>query len=100
MARITYIPCPIRRKKTQKSFQVRQNSFNALQSLIAINNYKVNQVAYVNFPRLVSFILYKIGCFDVYNIETALPVIDMETIENHLKLVKEDERRVSNSPLC
>lgn len=31
----------------------------------------------------------------MYNIETALPVIDMETIENHLKLVKDDERRVS-----
>lgn len=37
-----------------------------------------------------------IGCFDVYNIETALPVIDLATIESHLKLVKEDDRRVSN----
>lgn len=42
----------------------------------------------------ILFVLF-IGCFDVYNIETALPVIDLETIENHLKLVKEDERRVS-----
>ncbi|XP_031616977.1 M-phase inducer phosphatase [Contarinia nasturtii] len=36
------------------------------------------------------------GCFDVYNIETALPVIDLETIANHLKLVKEDDRRKRN----
>lgn len=40
---------------------------------------------------------YISACFDVYNIETALPVIDLETIENHLKLVKEDERRVSKT---
>ena len=33
--------------------------------------------------------------FDVYNIETALPVIDLEAIENHLKAAKEEERRVS-----
>lgn len=33
--------------------------------------------------------------FDVYNIETALPVIDLEAIENHLRAAKEQERRVS-----
>lgn len=33
--------------------------------------------------------------FDVYNIETALPVIDLEAIENHLKIAKAEERRVS-----
>lgn len=33
--------------------------------------------------------------FDVYNIETALPKIDLEAIENHLKAAKEEERRVS-----
>lgn len=34
--------------------------------------------------------------FDVYNIETALPKIDLEAIENHLKAAKEEERRVSS----
>lgn len=45
--------------------------------------------------RLIRVFHLQIGCFDVYNIETALPAIDLETIENHLKLVKDDERRVS-----
>lgn len=36
--------------------------------------------------------------FDVYNIETALPKIDLEAIENHLKAAKEEERRVSPIP--
>lgn len=35
------------------------------------------------------------GSFDVYNIETAMPVIDLEAIENHLKAAREEERRVS-----
>lgn len=33
--------------------------------------------------------------FDVYNIETALPKIDLDVIESHLKAAKEEERRVS-----
>ncbi|KAJ6633346.1 Schwannomin-interacting protein 1 like, partial [Pseudolycoriella hygida] len=36
-----------------------------------------------------------LASFDVYNIETALPVIDLEAIENHLKAAKEEERRVT-----
>lgn len=35
------------------------------------------------------------ACFDVYNIETALPVIDMEAIEAHLEKAKEEEKKVS-----
>ncbi|KAG4070745.1 hypothetical protein HA402_010971 [Bradysia odoriphaga] len=37
-----------------------------------------------------------LASFDVYNIETALPVIDLEAIENHLKAAKEEERRKRN----
>ncbi|XP_019755395.2 schwannomin-interacting protein 1 homolog isoform X1 [Dendroctonus ponderosae] len=33
------------------------------------------------------------GAFDVYNIETAMPKIDLEAIESHLKAAKEEERR-------
>lgn len=33
--------------------------------------------------------------FDVYNIETALPVIDLEAIETHLMAAKEEEQKVS-----
>lgn len=55
----------------------------------------LNILIYFNVVTFCFKMKKKIGCFDVYNIETALPVIDMETIENHLKLVKEDERRVS-----
>lgn len=36
------------------------------------------------------------GSFDVYNIETALPKLDLDAIENHLKAAKEAERRVCN----
>lgn len=36
-----------------------------------------------------------IACFDVYNIETALPEIDLDAIETHLKRANEEERRVS-----
>ncbi|KAJ8977714.1 hypothetical protein NQ317_007262 [Molorchus minor] len=32
--------------------------------------------------------------FDVYNIETAMPKIDMEAIEYHLRAAREEERRV------
>lgn len=35
--------------------------------------------------------------FDVYNIETALPVIDLEAIESHLMAAKEEEQKVSCS---
>lgn len=31
----------------------------------------------------------------MYNIETAMPVIDLDAIENHLKTAREEERRVS-----
>jgi hypothetical protein len=33
--------------------------------------------------------------FDVYNIETALPQIDLEAIESHLMAAKEEEQKVS-----
>ncbi|XP_060516873.1 schwannomin-interacting protein 1 homolog [Cylas formicarius] len=33
------------------------------------------------------------GEFDVYNIETAMPHIDLEAIENHLRAAREEERR-------
>lgn len=35
--------------------------------------------------------------FDVYNIETALPVIDLEAIETHLMAAKEEEQKVRNT---
>ncbi|XP_023943955.2 putative leucine-rich repeat-containing protein DDB_G0290503 isoform X1 [Bicyclus anynana] len=34
--------------------------------------------------------------FDVYNIETALPKLDLDAIENHIKAAKEAERRKRN----
>jgi hypothetical protein len=40
-------------------------------------------------------LLYIVGSFDVYNIETAMPIIDLDAIENHLKAAREEERRVS-----
>ncbi|XP_055917299.1 myb-like protein H isoform X2 [Eupeodes corollae] len=36
------------------------------------------------------------ACFDVYNIETALPEIDLDAIETHLKRANEEERRRRN----
>lgn len=36
------------------------------------------------------------GGFDVYNIETAMPKIDLDAIESHLRAAREEERRVSN----
>jgi hypothetical protein len=32
----------------------------------------------------------------VYNIETAMPKIDLDAIESHLRAAREEERRVSN----
>ncbi|KAJ3654436.1 hypothetical protein Zmor_013625 [Zophobas morio] len=40
-----------------------------------------------------------LGSFDVYNIETAMPKIDLEAIESHLRAAREEERRVSLSKL-
>uniref|UniRef100_A0A1B6KMA8 Schwannomin interacting protein 1 C-terminal domain-containing protein n=1 Tax=Graphocephala atropunctata TaxID=36148 RepID=A0A1B6KMA8_9HEMI len=37
-----------------------------------------------------------LGSFDVYNIETAMPTIDLDAIENHLKAAREEERRRRN----
>ncbi|CAG9784325.1 unnamed protein product [Diatraea saccharalis] len=37
-----------------------------------------------------------LDCFDVYNIETALPKLDLDAIENHLRAAKEAERRKRN----
>ncbi|XP_064212618.1 schwannomin-interacting protein 1 homolog [Tribolium castaneum] len=34
-----------------------------------------------------------LGGFDVYNIETAMPKIDLEAIESHLRAAREEERR-------
>ncbi|KPJ06476.1 hypothetical protein RR48_14215 [Papilio machaon] len=39
---------------------------------------------------------YDLDSFDVYNIETALPKIDLDAIESHLKAAKEAERRLSS----
>jgi len=36
------------------------------------------------------------GGFDVYNIETAMPKIDLDAIESHLRAAREEERRVSD----
>lgn len=38
-----------------------------------------------------------IGGFDVYNIETAMPKIDLDAIESHLRAAREEERRVSKT---
>nr|CAD7256411.1 unnamed protein product [Timema shepardi] len=38
-----------------------------------------------------------LGGFDVYNIETAMPKIDLDAIEAHLKAAKEEERRLANA---
>ncbi|XP_063838615.1 schwannomin-interacting protein 1 homolog isoform X4 [Ostrinia nubilalis] len=37
-----------------------------------------------------------LGSFDVYNIETALPKLDLDAIENHIRAAKEAERRKRN----
>ncbi|XP_077296065.1 schwannomin interacting protein 1 [Arctopsyche grandis] len=37
-----------------------------------------------------------LGAFDVYNIETAMPLIDLDAIENHLRVAREEERRRRN----
>lgn len=46
---------------------------------------------------IISFgdILSMEGGFDVYNIETAMPKIDLDAIESHLRAAREEERRVS-----
>ncbi|XP_015429490.1 PREDICTED: uncharacterized protein LOC107186179 [Dufourea novaeangliae] len=36
------------------------------------------------------------GVFDVYNIETAMPKIDLDAIESHLRAAREEERRRRN----
>lgn len=46
-----------------------------------------------NVQRTVFF--FVAGGFDVYNIETAMPKIDLDAIESHLKAAREEERRVS-----
>ncbi|KAG5887887.1 hypothetical protein JTB14_015538 [Gonioctena quinquepunctata] len=38
-----------------------------------------------------------LGSFDVYNIETAMPKIDLEAIEYHLRAAREEERRLKKS---
>ncbi|CAG2056137.1 unnamed protein product [Timema podura] len=40
-----------------------------------------------------------LGGFDVYNIETAMPKIDLDAIEAHLKAAKEEERRVRETEM-
>lgn len=35
----------------------------------------------------------------MYNIETAMPRIDLDAIESHLRAAREEERRVSNKQL-
>jgi hypothetical protein len=44
-------------------------------------------------------VLVVTGGFDVYNIETAMPKIDLDAIESHLRAAREEERRVSYSHL-
>ena len=47
---------------------------------------------------IINFDIFLItDAFDVYNIETALPVIDLEAIESHLMAAKEEEQKVSFS---
>jgi hypothetical protein len=52
---------------------------------------------FVDFEaKMINFNMILItDAFDVYNIETALPVIDLEAIESHLMAAKEEEQKVS-----
>lgn len=36
----------------------------------------------------------------MYNIETAMPKIDLDAIESHLRAAREEERRVSDQQLA
>lgn len=49
----------------------------------------------IEFPLLYELFQMFSESFDVYNIETALPKLDLDAIESHLKAAKEAERRVS-----
>ena len=55
----------------------------------------LTDICKIKTVNIFSCILCFPGSFDVYNIETALPKLDLDAIENHLKAAKEAERRVS-----
>lgn len=48
---------------------------------------------------LIDWSVHSVGGFDVYNIETAMPKIDLDAIESHLRAAREEERRVSGRTL-
>lgn len=53
------------------------------------------------FECFLMFIFFiQSGGFDVYNIETAMPLIDLDAIENHLRAAREEERRVCTHNFC
>ncbi|XP_012550036.2 schwannomin-interacting protein 1 homolog isoform X1 [Bombyx mori] len=64
-------------------FREPKNSNSSAQSKISVHGDKVTKEI-------------DLESFDVYNIETALPKLDLDAIESHLKAAKEAERRKRN----
>lgn len=54
------------------------------------------KIIVANFYKFAIFVFcFFLETFDVYNIETAMPKIDLDAIECHLRAAREEERRVS-----
>jgi len=69
-------------------------SFRLVVSVIPSSHHRCRRIK-KEFSRLTYSHTVK-GGFDVYNIETAMPKIDLDAIESHLRAAREEERRVSD----
>lgn len=83
-----------------ESWARKQFLISILQRRILIAATRASSQAFLRKPEtltnIINFDIFLItDIFDVYNIETALPVIDLEAIETHLMAAKEEEQKVS-----
>ncbi|CAH0725941.1 unnamed protein product, partial [Brenthis ino] len=86
-----------RNPKHKQSSTAKPHSIKALvESKVRQNSIKTPKAHNASVRKNDNYNETDFESFDVYNIETALPKLDLDTIENHIRAAKEAERRKRN----
>ncbi|KAJ9585016.1 hypothetical protein L9F63_020643, partial [Diploptera punctata] len=79
---------PRKKEKMEINYSVKKSRSNSCSSNIELSAQDQDQQGGAVVRRQI------LGGFDVYNIETAMPKIDLDAIESHLRAAREEERRL------
>uniref|UniRef100_A0A1B6CHL0 Schwannomin interacting protein 1 C-terminal domain-containing protein n=1 Tax=Clastoptera arizonana TaxID=38151 RepID=A0A1B6CHL0_9HEMI len=90
---------PKKKEKMEINYNLKMNRTQPVNGMAAVNIARQQTPARnVSNRRFVSTKKRptELGSFDVYNIETAMPKIDLDAIESHLRAAREEDRRRRN----